>query len=200
MIEQGPASEDAMVLAFVLAEIDSQRFRNAMQAHGLDRASLIGTSDLSDAEANRNRRLILGDVRGFGRGVWLFDGFPSRTSWRQVLVEARDFHQLKCISNDVQWCRLTRGTRLIQEAADKIAANQDIANVDRDVAASVRATVQKIEQGSSIPELVLAEVDGAMVLVEGHKRATAYTILERPFAAFIGTSPSMGNWRYGRDR
>jgi len=69
MIEQGPASEDAVVLAFVLAEIDSERFRDRMQARGLDRALLVGTTDPSDAEANRNRRLMLGDVRLRSRPV-----------------------------------------------------------------------------------------------------------------------------------
>ena len=119
---------------------------------------------------------------------------------RRVLVEPSDCYRLKCISNDVQWCRLTRGTRLIQEAARKIEADRDVAEVDRGVATSVRAIVQKLEQGSHPPELVLAEIDGAMVLVEGHKRATAYAILNQPFAAFLGTSLSMGDWHYGRDR
>ena len=122
MIEQGPASEDAMIMAFVLAEIDSEHFQDRMRARGLNRATLIGTTDPSDAEANRNRRLILGDARGFGRDQWLFAGFPLNTSWRQVLVEPSDFRRLKCISNDAQWSRLTRGTRLIQEAARTIAA------------------------------------------------------------------------------
>jgi hypothetical protein len=60
--------------------------------------------------------------------------------------------------------------------------------------------MQAILGGSVFPPLIVAEVGDALVLVEGNKRATAYAAVGgKPFDAFLGTSPSMGNWTFGRD-
>ena len=64
MIEQGPASQDDVVLAFLQAEIDSPKwgpcYLAAMQARGWNRTGLIDTADLSNSQANHNRRTLLG--------------------------------------------------------------------------------------------------------------------------------------------
>jgi hypothetical protein len=197
MIEQGRASEDEVVLAFLRAEINStmrqQHYMRCVQSLGLDRASLLDTADLTDEHANYARKVILGAVRGFGRGLWLFEGFPTNTAWRRVLVEPADFHRLKCISMDTQWRDLTRGTRLIQEAACNFDADPEVGPI-------VRGIMQAIESGSPLNELIMVETSDALVLLEGNKRATAYAALaNRPFEAFLGTSPSMGGWAFGRE-
>jgi len=193
MIEQGPASEDAMVLAFVRAEINSPKwgraYDTAMQRRGLDLASVIGTADHSAA---RNRRDVLGDVRGYGLGVALFEGFPADVRWRRVVIEPRDLPRLKYIRNDSDWLNLTGGTRLVQDGARNLASNATIAD-------KVRGAQRDIEQGRCPDELILVEADdGALVIVEGHTRATAYAVLaDRSFPALVGTSPHMGNWSWG---
>jgi hypothetical protein len=115
-----------------------------MQARGWDRARLIDAADLSDALANRNRETLLGDVRGFGRGGALFQGFPLDTRWRRVVIELPDFHR----------------------------------------------------PGRCTAAPILVEADGgALVIVEGHTRATAYALLsDRSFSAFIGTSSLVNQW------
>ena len=103
---------------------------------------------------------------------------------------AADYDRLKCISNDDQWDTLTRGTRLIREAARNFALDP--------YAPIVRAIMQAVRQGSA---LIIVQVDNDLVLVEGTKRATAYAALgHQPFEAFVGTSSSMGNWTFGRDQ
>src|SRR4051812_27282618 len=103
MIERGPASENEVVLAFLQAEINSpkpdvrEHYARCLEDRGLDRARLIDHGDLTDEDASRIRMAVLDDVRGFGRRVWLFQGFPTNTAWRRVLVEPSDFHLLKLL-------------------------------------------------------------------------------------------------------
>ena len=125
MIERGPASENEVVLAFLRAEIDSPKpdvqgcYARSLERWGLDRVNLIDNADLNDEEANHNRVAVLDECRGFGRRIALFQGFPTDTKWRRVVIEPSDFHRLKCIriKDDTQWRTLTKGTRLIMEAA-----------------------------------------------------------------------------------
>jgi hypothetical protein len=63
------------------------------------------------------------------------------------------------------------------------------------------ANLQAIQSGSPLDELIMVETDDALVLVEGTKRATPYAPLAcRAFESFLGTSPSIGNWIFGRDQ
>jgi len=195
MLELGPASEDQIVLAFVQAEIESPRWRphylTSLKMRGLDRGLVIDAADLTDAQANQNRKLILSDVRGYGRGQALFERFPRDTAWRRVLVELFDYNGLKCISKDGDWAKLTDGSRLIRDAVSNLNAVPRV----RD---DVQATVDKIKQGRQLAELILVEDNrDGLVIVEGHTRATAYAFLShRPFTAFVGTSPAMTQWRH----
>src|SRR5262249_36797219 len=152
-----------------------------------DRFFLVDAADLEDALACSARKDLLGVVRGYGRDVALFAGFPKDTTWRRVKVEPSDFPRLKCISKDERWSKLTSGTRLIREAASNFEDYPELA--DR-----VRVAIRRIEQRLPIAELIMVETGcGDLVLVEGHTRATAYAVLyDRAFQSFIGISPLMG--------
>jgi hypothetical protein len=193
MIERGPASEDEVVVAFLWAEVDSPKwgphYAPMLVAHHLGRHGLVAAADLSEPTANVARKALLSAVRGYGRGESLFQGFPADTSWRRVSIEPSDLSRLKCINHDAQWLRLTGGTRLVRDAARNLDS-------DPDVATRVRDTVHKIGQRAPMADLVVVEAeDGALIIVEGHTRATAYAVLsDRSFAAFVGTSPLMSQW------
>jgi len=195
MIELCAASENDVVLAFLQAEINSPKwgphYQEAMRTRGLARASLIDAADLSEAQANRHRIGLLGDVRGFGRDAGLFQGFPRDVEWRLAVIEPPDFLRLKYISNDAGWLELSGGTRLVQGGARNLESNGRIAT-------DVRRTRHEIEQGRCTAALILVEAGGDdMVIVEGHTRATAYAVLaDRPFNAFIGASPLMSRWAF----
>jgi|SRR5262245_14296988 len=192
MIEIRPASEHDVVLAFLQAEIDSPKYesdyRNAMAQRGLSRA-LIDAPNLTDAQANNQRISLLAAVRGFGCNAGLFQGFPVDVVWRLVTIEPADFPRLKYIGRDAGWRDITGGTRLVVDGARNLESNARIAGNFHD-------TRQAIEQGRCTAPLILVEVsDGAMVIVEGHTRATAYALLgDRSFPAFVGTSPLMSRW------
>src|SRR5262245_2079854 len=99
----GPATADEMILAFLRAEIDSPRFRNAqglllrdqLQQSGYDPSSLIDTANLGDAGANTLRREILRQWRGYGDAKKVFGGLPANVSWRRKRLEPDEIGHLK---------------------------------------------------------------------------------------------------------
>ena len=194
MKELGAASEDHVILAFLQAEIDSPKwgpcYSRVLRELNLDR-SLIDAADLEDARTCSTRKVLLSAVRGYGRDVALFTGFPSDTTWRRVEIEPSDFHRLKCISNDERWTKLTCGTRLIQEAARNLGEYPEL--TDR-----VCEAIRRIKQGLPLAEIIVVDNEaGNLVVLEGHARATAYALLsDRAFHSFVGTSSLMGQWAF----
>jgi hypothetical protein len=94
MEELGLATSDDVVLAFLQAEIDSPEYGpcivDRLSRIGYDRSVLIDNGDSGDAHANRVRADILCRCRGY-----LFQGFPSNTKWRRVLLDLNDIGRLK---------------------------------------------------------------------------------------------------------
>ncbi len=194
MRELGPASSDEMVLSFLRAEIDSPtwwpRYARVLNAHHLNRSSLIDNADLNDSRSNHDRGIVLGEVRGYGRDEGLFQGLPLDTKWRRVSLDPTEFQRLRYINNDEFWRNLTGGTRSVQDGARNYKGSRITAGVD-DV-------LRKIRQGASIPELILVEdMRGGLVVLEGHTRATAFVIARsNPISALVGTSPAMHQWTF----
>jgi hypothetical protein len=91
MQELGPATDDEMVLAFLRAEIDSPRFRDArgvlrdkMRQAGYDPRFLIDNGDACDPQANAHRRAILKQWTDPKR---VFAGMPPDVTWRRVRLQ-----------------------------------------------------------------------------------------------------------------
>lgn len=193
MIKLGSASIDDAVLAFLQAEIEAERgphIGHAIEALGYDRSALIDKADLSDAHANTVRAFILGAYRGFGRNELLFQGFPSDTSWRRVLLDVNDIGQLRYVGIQA-FIDLSKGTQLVAQGARNYKANPETAK-------KVDVIREKISRGVLFPELVLVQ-DGQsrFVIIEGNHRATAYAV-ERVngVRALVGTSVTMDRWPF----
>ena len=76
----GSATIDDVVLAFLQAEIKSERgpyIVQAIEALRYDRSALIDKPDLSDAHANCARAVILGSYRGFAVTNFCLRGFQA---------------------------------------------------------------------------------------------------------------------------
>ena len=95
------ASEDEVIADFLRAEIDSDRFDqaipNALRADGHDR-SIVDSPDFANNEENAYRRSLLGQVRGWGRGEGMFQGFPSATAWQLVALTQQELAAMHYIT------------------------------------------------------------------------------------------------------
>jgi hypothetical protein len=221
MIEAGPATECDMILAFVRAEIDSLRFKqlyfDSLAEIGCGR-DLIDDADLADANQNLARKKLLTLVRGYGNNDRLFIDFPSDVRWRRVLLEPHDFDAMR-YSNYPTWTALSDGTRLVSVGAqnvgrrsvdenanhqgqtqlDAVLAQFACLNIGFEGPKNILEIARVIRQGTVLPELIAVEAaDGALIIIEGHARATAYLLAGftgNP-GVILGSSPSIREWLF----
>src|SRR5436309_236272 len=114
MIELRPARECEIVSAFLKAEVDSSRYSKYILPQlarvGLLRDQLIDDPDLDNEHHNLIRQKILGEYRGYGRGVGLFYLFPADVHWRRVELEPHELGCLKYIGRDKSWLSFSEET------------------------------------------------------------------------------------------
>jgi hypothetical protein len=198
MRELGPVSSDQMVLCFIRSEIGSTsrnaNYIDAMRALSLDRTSLVDSADLGDAYANSARALVLGAAAGYGRGKFMFTGFPGDVTWRRVSLEPFEFGALK-YANCEPWIQLSDGSRSVIDGARNI---QSLPDHHQDVAEAVVGVVEKISVGTPIDDLILIEdPTGRLVILEGNIRATAFVAaMTSSMFALVGSSPSIEKWHF----
>lgn len=198
MIEIGPVTRHEMVLAFLAAEIDSPSYepyiKPLLQRLGQTRSKLIDNGDVTNATDNQVRTELLKAYRGYSADAYLFNGFPSDVRWRRVEIQLNELGRLK-YGNFKDWVKLSEGSRMVVDGARNIGRIQ----TEEDIKDKVEAVVKKIERGHRFPELITVQtVDDELVLVEGHKRATAYMIAKpsHPIELLIGSSSQIKKWRW----
>jgi hypothetical protein len=199
MIEVRPATTDEMVLAFLQADMETptergKAFAAALARTGVDRGLLIGAhADSNNPQQNNIRRCVLGVVRGYGWGQYLFTDFPNDTAWRLVTVTPTEVKGFK-YANHAGW-DWSGSTRLVSEGVK----NLDQVQI-KEISDRVTNIAARLRQGARFPALIAAQCVGAadVVLIEGHTRATAYALTNQPgeIEVIIGTSSHMGGWPF----
>jgi hypothetical protein len=191
-VELGPATEDEMIAAFLRAEIDASRYdeyiSNPLTKMGFTRR-LIDQPNLANASENRARKTLL-NYRGYSQRKLLFDGFPFDATWRRVRLDQHDLRALR-YANHKTWNELSDGKRLVSVGALNFPQRPD--NPETYQINGIAAAVRK---GIRFPELIAAQDnDGALILIEGHSRATAYLIEGcATVEALVASSQSMQEW------
>jgi hypothetical protein len=191
-----------MVRAFLRAEIDSPRFqdgqglrlRDQIRQVGLDPRSLIDTADLGDTRANALRREILRQWRGYCDAKSMFAGMPDDVTWRRVRLQPDEIGSL-LYCNHPTWIALAVSGRSVADGAANI--NKVVA--PDNVNAHITQVADRVRRGEKFPELILVQtLDGQLILLEGHTRATAYLIapIRGPIDAFVGSSLQIGQWAF----
>lgn len=191
-----------MVFEFLAAEVYSGIFgdfvKGWLQRFGTDR-SLIYTRNLEDPNANDLRRRVLAAYRGYRRNDLLFIGFPEVPEWKLVEVsvaELGDFYY--AVSPGVQeWAVISKGSRLVRDGAKHID-DLPAAALNRSNTAAIET---RLEQGHNHARLIAVSKDeaGPYILVEGHKRATAYLRVLDPtdrIEIILGFAPDLDSWAY----
>lgn len=194
------SSEDEMVLAFLRAEIDSPGFRDHLEYHlkttGCTR-TIIDNADLRNEEQNRVRTSCLGSWRGFKNNQALFRGFPDNVRWKLLSLFIQELGRSK-YANHPTWNMLSEGTRQVSDGAKNVDLIPELA----ETSSSIKAIEQKIRRGVQFPELILVATrkNSDLILVEGHKRATAIFRAKNDLAGRIrviaGYSINMSNWYF----
>jgi hypothetical protein len=196
MIERGPATEDEMISAFLQAEIDSPRWGPCVKAKLADLGSgrlLIDSPNLKDAAENLRRKQVLDCYRWYQPRKDIFTGFPLDVTWYRAELQAQDFQTMQYIVHPY-WNELSGETRLVSDGARNLRRFASDSRFQHIV-----AIAQGIHAGEvPLPLIVAQHNRGRLVLIEGHSRATAYAVVSftGPVEAFVGSSPSMNEWKF----
>jgi hypothetical protein len=191
-----PTTEDAMVLAFLRAEIDSSRFAGlaALADLGLDR-TLVDQADVSDPEANLRRRQVLLTWRGARRGAaaGVFSGFPDDVAWSWVALTPEELADVLYIHWDY-WLDVSGGTRRPGDAIARMRAQWDVPGDD------VHEIADALARGSLPPEIIVVGLPPArgLVVLEGHVRLSGLLLrperLPSEVRVLLGTSLRIAEW------
>ena len=184
------------MLAFLRAEIDSPRFANGYLQQlawgGVSRTELIDLADLENEADNALRRDLLARFRGFGANMYLFAGFPDDVQWQWVRISQADQSILK-YANCQPWIGYSGGTRFVTGGADNLAA------MDAQTKSIIESIAEGVLHGKTFPPVITVKsLDGFLILVEGHCRATAYVAVgfSGNVDLFVGSSPGISKWAF----
>ena len=204
MDDLGVASEDAVILAWLQAEIESADFQAYIIGNPPNPANLslalkaARTPDLRDQTQNELRRQIITETYGFGTGAGSFQGLSNDLTWRRVRLTTDEVGELLYARQGAAWPILLPATRKVAEGATNIGHvfTGDQTNM---VVLSLASGI--CHSDKKIPEIIaLRRPDGRLVILEGHARATAIVLEAHRFAkgvqAYVGEGPSVANWPY----
>jgi hypothetical protein len=204
MHDLGTATEDQVILAWLQAEIESPAFQAYLVGNPPNPANLslalkaARTPDLHDPTQNDLRRQIITSVYGFGRGTGSFEGLAGDLQWRRFHLSTDDVAELLYARRDGAWQVLSPATRKVAEGATNVGHvfTGDETNM---VVLSLAAGL--CHSDKKVPEVIaLQRPDGALVILEGHARATAIVLEAHRFPqgvqAYVGVGPSVANWPY----
>jgi hypothetical protein len=172
--------EAVMVAAFLKAEVNAARYGerllDLLKQNRRDR-SVLDAPDVTDDDANRYRAGLLGEVRGYGRNEDVFTDMPDDVAWYQAILEPSDLDALMYI-NDDYWTDFTGGSRWVRDAARRISEGA----FPMEEVGHFPALAEMVQKGARFPEAILLHnpKSGELVVLEGHKRITAYMMLPDP--------------------
>ena len=204
MDELGAASEDQVILAWLQAEIESPDFQAYLVGNPPNPANLslalkaARSPDLRDQTQNDLRRQIITSTYGFGTGAGSFEGLGADLKWRRFRMSTDEVAEMLYMRRAGAWQLLSPVTRKVAEGATNIG---HIFTGD-----STNMVVLSLASGlchsdKKVPEIIaLRRADGALVVLEGHARATAIVLeahrFPRGVEVFVGEGPSVTNWPY----
>ena len=204
MDDLGKVTEDQVILAWLQAEIESADFQAYVIGNPPNPANLSATlkaarsPDLRDPDQNELRRQLITNVYGFGTGAGSFEGLGNDITWHRFRLTTGDVAEMLYARRDGAWRLLSPVTRKVAEGVTNVG---HIFTGD-----STNMVVLSLASGlchsdKKVPEIIaLRRPDGALVILEGHARATAIVLEAHRFQhgveAYVGEGPSVANWPY----
>ncbi len=170
------SSEDEMISEYLKAEYSSNRFseniQEAMQKLSIGE-NIILSPDLQNITENRQRRELLGAVRGYGLNQSMFERFPNVTDWLLCSFSEDDLEKIRYIDYSY-WNELSGGTQLPIDAVETI--HKGILIYGQSNEGFINAA-SYIKNGGAFNKMFFLTADfEKYVIVEGHQRMTAYAI------------------------
>jgi hypothetical protein len=166
-------TEDEMVLEFLLAEMNSSRFTNAIQdqLHAQEDFELLLKPNLNNPEENKKRKQLL-YYRGYESRDVLFKGIPEKIKWFKKVLSKDDFVSIKYTAYPT-WLGLSKNTRRPLVAAKNLRQGLIINGETFD---HIFEIAKKIKKGEKLYRIICIKekTSKELIVAEGHSRLTAY--------------------------
>lgn len=164
------------------------------------RADLLDAPRLDVDEDNADRLRLLGSARGYRRNIMLFQTFPDDVVWRRCRLELAEIGKL-LYANVTTLVEVSGPSRAVSDGAQRLTNSAHRLSPEaQQFVDGVHEVVRRVNAADQFEDLILVQdsVSRSVVLLEGHTRATAYTIAGRPTAvnALVGSSCRMYAWRF----
>lgn len=204
MDDLGSATEDQVILAWLQAEIESADFQAFIVGNPPNPANLSAalkaarSPNLRDEEQNAFRRDMISSVYGFGKGTGTFEGLTDDLKWHKAHLTTDEVGEMLYARRDGPWKLLSPVTRKVVEGATNVG---HVFTGDQTNMVVLSLASGMCHWDKKVPEIIaLHRPDGALVLLEGHARATAIVLESHRFRdgvnVYVGDGPSVANWPY----
>ena len=172
-----PSSENEMVCEFLKMEIDSDRYRENIEAVLKEmRVSrdIITNGNIISEQENTLRAEILRRFRGW-RNEELFENFPENIEWFWTEFDREDILKIIYIEYSY-WNELSNYTGSPLEAAKYILSGRTLYDMPTDGAIE---DAQWLIKGNKFPPLIFLtdKSEERYIILEGHCRMTAYGLV-----------------------
>lgn len=181
------SSPDETVLSWLAAELKSKRFQDDL-LQSLDKYELstqiIASPNLDDISENNSRLKVLRDYRD-----WFKDDVYAY-QWKLVELTPKEVKELRYIDYSY-WNELSDNTHLVGVAAKNVRRGKVVFDVSNDNFFNMAGAV---EAGAQFPPIIALEREKGLEIVEGHARATGYSLVSsprKPLLALVGTQKIM---------
>lgn len=177
-----PSSTSEVVLLWLQAEIESERFsdeiKSSLRKYHLPEA-IITKANLKDSTEESSRLRVLHDSHS-----WLSVDL-SQYEWSLAELETAEVGDLNYVDYSY-WNELSSGTHRVSRAAENIRKDKIVFEVKNDYFWSI---ARAFENGVSFLPAIIVENEGDLEILEGHARATGYLLAGKPasnLSAIIG--------------
>ena len=170
-------SDDEMVLEFLRAEINSDRFSphvlNALAVLNLDKNIILNPNTKNQTE-NIYRKKILTLYRGYQNNSALFENFPNDVKWFSAILNKNEFLKIQYLNWDY-WLEISENTRSPSYVVQRIKSEElpEDKEINR-----FKQIANIVKSGDKLPKLILISQNktSKLVVLEGHARLTAYSL------------------------
>lgn len=176
-----PSNENEMVYEFLKMEIASDRHRkqieDVMENLKTDK-NIIVSGNIKSEQENALRIEILSRFRGYPYKE-LFENFPENIEWAWTEFEKEDISKILYIEYSY-WNELSNYTGSPLEAAKTVLDGKTVYNVPND---GFIECAEKLKAGFIFPPMIFLtdKSEQRYVILEGHKRMTAYGLVPDSF-------------------
>jgi hypothetical protein len=135
--------------------------------------------------------------RGYPNREYLFTGFPNNVRWNLFSFSVQELGECR-YANCPPWSIIAGDSRLVKIGASMIDSALGTTLGLDDTWKLIANIGLRLRAGEALARLIAVEVDGTYVVVEGHKRATAFVRLqiERPIEVIVGLCDDFRTWGF----